>query len=481
MKVLFAASECAPFVKTGGLADVVSALPKALAEAGASVRVLLPAYPALRGLAGAGTEVLRVPDPACGDLRVAAAEAEGLSLLLLDAPALYDRPGNPYLGADGRDWADNHLRFSALGKVAARIAREGAGGWQPDILHAHDWQAGLAPAYLRLGPSAGARAVTTIHNVAFQGNFPAATLPSLELPASRLTVDGFEYHGQVSFLKAGLVWADRITTVSPTYARELMSREFGMGFDGILSALRSRLTGILNGVDLDVWNPETDGALAATYSDRSLGRRQRNRAAVLRRFGIAVGAEAPLFCVVSRLTRQKGLDLLLEVLPRLVARGAGLVLLGSGDPDLEAGFLAAARAAPAQVGVEIGYDEPLSHLMQGGADCILIPSRFEPCGLTQLYGLRYGCLPLVARTGGLADTVIDASEAAMVAGVATGFQFAPVSAGALADAVDRVCDAFADRAGWRAMMRRAMRHPVGWDRSAAAYLQLYRDVVRDAA
>jgi starch synthase len=426
-----------------------------------------------------------VTDRSLGELRVVGVRADGLDLLLLDAPRLFDRPGNPYLGPDGRDWPDNHLRFSALSKVAARIAHDGLPGWRPDVLHAHDWQAGLAPAYLRLGGAAGAsdgaRTVTTIHNVAFQGIFPAATLHPLDLPASELRVDGFEYHGQISFLKAGLVWSDRITTVSPTYARELTSPEFGMGFQGILAARQARLSGILTGVELDVWNPETDTALAATYSARTLARRQANRRALTDRFGLALGPGAPLFCVVSRLTRQKGLDLLLEALPRLVGRGAGLVLLGSGDADLESAFRAAATTAPAQIGVEIGYDETMSHLMQGGADCILIPSRFEPCGLTQLYGLRYGCLPLVARTGGLADTVIDANEAALAAGVATGFQFAPVTAGALADAIDRACDVFADRAAWQAMMRRAMRHPVGWDRSAAAYRELYRGVIEEAA
>ena len=493
MNVLFAASECAPFVKTGGLADVVSALPKALAGEGVSVRVLLPLYPALRQVAAGGDEVLRVPDRSFGELRVVGVRADELELLLLDAPQLFDRPGNPYLGQDGKDWPDNHLRFAALSKVAARIARDGLPGWRPDVLHAHDWQAGLAPAYLRAGGAGGAgtgalagaptgaRTVTSIHNVAFQGIFLAATLWSLDLPASELRVEGFEYHGQISFLKAGLVWSDRITTVSPTYARELTSPEFGMGFQGILAERQARLSGILNGVELDVWDPETDTALVATYSARTLTRRQANRQALTDRFGLSLGPQAPLFCVVSRLTRQKGLDLLLEVLPRLVGRGAGLVLLGSGDADLEAAFRSAAGAAASQIGVEIGYDEALSHLMQGGADCILVPSRFEPCGLTQLYGLRYGCLPLVARTGGLADTVIDANEAALVAGVATGFQFAPVTAGALADAIDRACDVFADRAAWQAMMRRAMRHPVGWDRSAAAYRELYRGLIEEAA
>lgn len=480
MRVLFVASECAPFVKTGGLADVVSALPKALSAEGVSVRVLLPLYPALASAAAEGEEVLRIDDTACGPMRVVSTSAERLDLLLLDAPRLFERPGNPYLDASGSDWPDNHARFGALARAAARIAKRGAGGWKPDLLHAHDWQAGLSPAYLRLDPGARARCVTTVHNIAFQGLFPASVLTDLGLPESEFRIEGFEYHGSVSFLKAGLVWSDRITTVSPTYARELMTPAFGMGFEGILASRRQDFSGILNGVELDVWDPSSDPALASTYSARSLALRRANRDALLARFGLEPAAGAPLFCVVSRLTRQKGLDLLLDALPRLLGRGAALAVLGAGDTDLEAGFRAAALDRPDRVGVEIGYDEPLSHLLQGGADGILVPSRFEPCGLTQLYGLRYGCLPLVARTGGLADTVIDANEAAIASGVATGFQFAPTTVEALADAIDRACDAFADQALWRAMMHRAMAHPVGWDRSAAAYRSLYETVLAEA-
>ena len=475
--MLFAASECAPFVKTGGLADVVSALPKALARIEVTARVMLPGYPALAALIAGGEELMRLDDPVGGELRVVGVEAEGLSLLVIDAPRLYVREGGPYLGPDGRDWPDNAVRFATLSSVAATVAAEGIGGWTPDVLHAHDWQAGLAPLYLRERGGARARAVTTIHNVAFQGLFGAQLLARLALPPAGFDVEGFEYHGRISFLKAGLFWADRITTVSPTYARELAVPEFGMGFEGILAARRDRLSGILNGVDLDVWDPEADEALARTYGPGSLDRRRENREALTRRFGLALPPDAPLFCVVSRLTRQKGLDLLLEALPRLVARGAGLVVLGSGDADLEDGLRAAAAAEPARIGVEIGYDEALSHAMQGGADAILIPSRFEPCGLTQLYGLRYGCVPVVARTGGLADTVIDARAAGLVAGAATGFQFAPVTAAALGDAIDRACDLHADAAAWGALMRRAMAHPVGWERSADAYAALYRRAV----
>ena len=481
MNVLFVASECAPFVKTGGLADVVGALPKALSAAGVAVRTLLPCYPALAPVAAGGEMVLENTGTSFGPMRVIAARAEGLDLLLLDAPHLFDRPGNPYVEAPGRDHPDNHLRFGALSYMGALIAREGAGDFRPDLLHAHDWQAGLAPAYLALTAGRRVASITTIHNIAFQGVFGAHLLPQLELPLQGFTVDGFEYYGNVSFLKAGLVYADRITTVSPTYARELTDPGFGLGFEGIIAARRARLTGILNGVDLDVWNPASDPHLARCYASAAPTKRVANRAALEARFGLALSADAPLFCVVSRLTRQKGIDVLVDALPRLLERGAGLVVLGSGDTDLEMRLGAAAAAWPNRVGLSLGYDEPLSHLMQGGADSIIIPSRFEPCGLTQLYGLRYGCLPLVARTGGLADTVIDANSMALAAGVATGFQFAPMTAAALGDAIDRACDLFADRKAWRATVVNAMRQRVGWDKSAVQYRTLYESVLAEAA
>ena len=477
MRVLFVASECAPFVKTGGLADVIGALPKALDLLGAETRVMLPAYPALRELMAGGRAELDLGSLHGGPARIVEVEASGIRLILLDAPHLFDRPGNPYLGADGRDWPDNHLRYGALGWAAAKVAWDGLAGWKPDIVNAHDWQAGLVPAYLKLGARPAPPTVITIHNIAFQGLFPQSSVEALGLPDSAFTVDGYEFYGQLGFPKAGLTYADRMTTVSPTYARELMTPEFGMGLEGVLASRRGVLTGILNGVDLEAWNPATDGAIANPYSTRTWRRKSVNKTALERRFGFSSDATAPLFCVISRLTRQKGLDLLLEALPRLTLRGARLVLLGSGDTDLETGYLNAARLTPESVGVVIGYDEPLSHLMQAGADAILIPSRFEPCGLTQLYGLRYGTLPVVARTGGLADTVIDANQAAMETGCATGFQFAPIATPALGDAIDRACDVYENTKAWQAMVRQAMRQPVGWDRSARAYLALYRSLI----
>ncbi|MXN65424.1 glycogen synthase GlgA [Stappia sp. GBMRC 2046] len=475
MEVLFVGSECAPFVKTGGLADVIGVVPKALTGRGVRIRVLLPAYQTLADLAANGREVTRYDSLMGGSARVVEVKANGLDLLLLEARHLFDRPGNIYLGPDGNDWGDNAIRFGALCQVGADLAEKGAGKWKPDIVHVHDWQAGLVPLYLRQR-GCNVPCVVSIHNVAFQGLFDAGLLEKLGISKSYFTSEGIEYYGRISFLKAALVCCEKIATVSPTYARELMSPEFGMGLEGVLQARRADLSGILNGIDLDVWNPETDPMLPAGYNARSLKKKGLARAELAERFGLEPPRDAPLFCVISRLTSQKGLDLLVQTLPALTGRGAALALLGTGEKQLEDSFLAATRRYPRQVGAVIGYDEALSHLMQGGADAILIPSRFEPCGLTQLYGLRYGTIPVVSRTGGLADTVIDANEAALIANCATGLQFSPVTAFALENAIHRTCDLFAQPQIWSAMIRRAMKHPVGWENSAKSYAALYAEL-----
>ncbi|MEP3299409.1 MAG: glycogen synthase GlgA [Pseudoruegeria sp.] len=477
MNLLLIASECAPFVKTGGLADVIGAIPKALSQEGVQGRVLLPLYPALQDVAEKGSVVAELGELFGGNARLLAVSAEGLDLLLLDAPHLYDRPGSIYLGRDGQDWHDNHIRFAALSMIGARIGIEGVDGWTPDVVHAHDWQAGLVPVYMRQMSGNPPPCVMTIHNIAFQGVFGAEVMGDLGLDPRGFTTDGFEYYGRISFLKAGLAHCHKITTVSPTYARELMLPEFGMGLEGLLQARKGDLLGILNGIDTDVWNPETDNAIEQTYSARTLKRKATNREALERRFDLQSNPDAPLFCVISRLTDQKGLDLLIEVLPQLIERGARLALLGSGSPDYEHAFKQAAHNHHGRVGVVIGYDETLSHQMQAGSDAILIPSRFEPCGLTQLYGLRYGTLPVVARTGGLADTIIDANDAALQAKAATGVQFAPVTAESLAQSIDRTCDLFLDQKVWTSMVRNAMKHPVGWDQSARQYLSVFKGLI----
>lgn len=473
MQVLMVASECAPFIKTGGLADVVGALPAALEPLGVEAQVILPAYPALFPLLPQGTEVARFDDLPGGSGRLVKVEAQGITLLLLDAPQLFDRPGGPYLDENGRDWGDNHLRFAALSQAAARVCMGAIPGYQPDILHAHDWQAALAPVYLKMADRQHPKSIITIHNIAFQGRFGPQTLAQLGLKTDWFHPEGLEYHGDLSFLKGALMFSDRITTVSPTYAREILTPEFGMGLDGVLQARKGALIGLLNGIDTDTWDPANDPALVQTYDARTLKRKAENRAAICEKLRLDGGVAGPLFCVVSRLTSQKGLDALLEAVPHLVDRGAQLAVLGTGQPELEQGFRDAATTYPGRVGTYIGYDEALSHLFQAGSDAILIPSRFEPCGLTQLYGLRYGTLPVVARTGGLADTVIDANVAAIAAKAATGFVFDDVSGHGICAVIDRVIDAHADQKIWQGMQRAAMRHPVSWESSAQGYHDLY--------
>ncbi|PWK60608.1 glycogen synthase GlgA [Roseicyclus mahoneyensis] len=470
IKVLSVTSEAAPLVKTGGLADVAGALPGALEPLGVQMRTLLPGYPAVMAAIGTGETggkvVLEDADLFGGPARVIAAKTAGLDLMVLDAPHLFQRDGGPYTDAGGRDWPDNPERFAALSWSAAEIAAGALAGWRPDILHGHDWQAGLAPWYLRRRhPQAGVGSVITIHNIAFQGKAAPGKLAGMRLSLNDMTQDGVEFWGDISTLKAGLVAADRITTVSPTYADELLTPEFGMGMDGLLRARAGVLSGILNGVDLAAWAP--------TY--KTTAGKKRHKEALRSAMGLPEAA-GPLCVVVSRLTYQKGLDLLLAALPRLLERGGQLALLGSGEAGLEQAYLAAADHP--HVAVRLGYDEALARLLIEGGDAILVPSRFEPCGLTQMYGLRFGTLPLVAYTGGLVDTVIDATPAGLRAGVATGLQFHPASADALSRALDRLCDLYATPELWLGMQRNAMRHPVGWDQSAAEYLALYQGLIR---
>jgi starch synthase len=469
VKILSVASECVPFVKTGGLADVVGALPSALAGAGVEMRVMLPVYPALAKLAASGKTVLEDPDLMGGPARLIAAKASGLRLYLLEAPHLYDRSGGIYLNADGADRTDNPERFAALSWVAARVAADGVDGWSPDILHGHDWQAGFAPYYLKRIFGAAVPSVLTIHNVAFHGAAAPDRMRTLRLDPADFHPGGFEFWGAVNALKAGIVYADRLTTVSPTYARELMRPGFGAGLDGVLRARGAALSGILNGIDTGTWDPAADAAIPHPY--KSPHGKTKNTAALRAEMNLP-DSDGPLCVVVSRLTEQKGLDMLLAALPALTARGGQLALLGSGDLTLETAFQRAAAESP-HVAVRIGYDEALSHRLVAGGDAMLVPSRFEPCGLTQLYALRYGTIPVVALTGGLADTVIHASSAALATGVATGLQFHPITAEALEQALIDLCALHAQPKTWARMMRNAMAQPVGWETSAAAYADLY--------
>lgn len=469
MRVLSVASEAYPLVKTGGLADVVGALPAALAPHGIATTTLLPGYPSVVKSLGRA-KVLHRWDMLLGTpARLLGGKSDGHPLLVLDAPELFARDGGPYGDPTGRDWDDNWQRFAALGRAAADLAP------QFDLVHAHDWQGAMAPAYLRYD-GAGVPSVLTIHNIAFQGRYDAAVFAGLGLPDAAYALDGAEYYGGVGLLKAGLASADAITTVSPSYAEEIRRAEFGMGLEGLIEARRDRVSGIVNGIDPAVWSPETDTALSARYTARTLPRRRINKRAVEAAFGLDPG-DGPIFVVVSRLTWQKGMDVLAGELDALVAMGGRLALLGSGDAALEQAFVAAAHRHPGRIGVRIGYDEAVSHLLQGGGDAILIPSRFEPCGLTQLYGLAYGCVPVVARTGGLADTVIDSNEAAIAAGVATGIQFGSVTPNGLSQALRRTMALYARPDHWTAMQKQGMRADFSWKRSGARYAELYRSLL----
>jgi len=466
-KVLSVASECVPLIKTGGLADVVGALPSAMAPLGWQMRTLLPAYRSLIPHLGTMRAVMALPDLFGGPARVMAGQVAGLDMLLLDAPHLYDRAGGPY-SSDQGDYADNAQRFAALSWAGARIAREGVAGWKPDILHAHDWQAGFAPAYMKYHGSGGAASVITIHNIAFQGWAEAGLLGALHLPQSAFTPDALEYYGGLSSLKAALVTADAITTVSPTYAREIMRPEFGMGLEGVIAARAGDVCGILNGVDSAVWSPQAE---AIPYSAADMGGKAQNRAALLK--SLKLTAKGPLAILVSRLTQQKGIDLVLAAVPQFLDAGGALAVLGAGDAGYELALRALAARYPAQMHVKIGYDEAYAHSLFAGGDMVLVPSRFEPCGLTQMYGLAYGTLPLVANVGGLADTVIAASPAALSAGVATGIVFTPVDEMGLAGALAQALNLSARPQVWAQMQANAMASDWGWARPARDYGALY--------
>jgi len=480
LNVLSVTSEIFPIIKTGGLADVAGALPSALAREGVTVVTLVPGYPAImRSLDH--IDIVRSDDNFFGGAaRLLSGRSGQLELFIIDAPHLFERPGSPYLTPDGRDWPDNARRFAALGRIAADIGQGLVPGFIPDIVHAHDWQAALAPAYLHFDGRPRPSTVITIHNIAFQGVFPAHLLYELGLPPRAFTIDGVEYYGQIGFLKAGLQLSDRITTVSPTYAKEIQTPEGGMGLAGLLRARSSHVCGILNGIDENVWNPATDPYLAAPFDRNDLDARLVNKEALQIRLGLRADPDALLFGVVSRLSEQKGLDLVLAALPVLLEDGAQLALLGSGDPVLEDSFRAAASAYPGQVGCVFGYDEALAHQIQGGSDALLVPSRFEPCGLTQLCAMRYGSVPIVSRVGGLADTIVDANEMAVASGVATGFQFSPVTLTAAMDAFARAKDMWLDMDAWQRLQLNGMGIDVGWGRPARQYAHLYRTCLQEA-
>jgi starch synthase len=484
IRALHVASELYPLLKTGGLADVAGALPPALIERGADVRVLLPGFPAVAsGLSDVKTvaHLGRRFDAPDITLEQGTLAANGLVVYMIRARSLYDRPGNPYLNDEHVPYGDNAQRFALLGWVAAQMAQQLDPAWSPQIIHAHDWHAGLAPAYLKAAEReqgrALAKSVFTIHNLAYQGVFPAHQFGQLGLPDDFFSVYGIEFYGQLSFLKAGLYYSDRITTVSPTYAREIQTLAQGGGLDGLLRHRSHDLSGILNGVDYTVWNPATDSLLSDHYGATRLAGKVACKEALQKRFGLPPKHDALLFGVVSRLTEQKGLDLLLEAVPEIVKRGGQLVVFGTGDPALENGLKRAAHVHPESVAVELGFDEKLAHTIVAGSDVIGVPSRFEPCGLTQLYALAYGSLPLVHCVGGLADTVVDASLENLADDQATGFVFERFDLKGISAAIRRAFALYERRTEWKATQRRAMQQDFGWGASAERYLALYRGLI----
>lgn len=479
-KVLFVTSEAYPLMKTGGLGDVSASLPAALHRLGHDVRVLMPAYAEAVPPAGRLTRVATLDSPygPVGVLEGTLPNSD-TPLWMVYCPVLFDRPGNPYLGPDGRPWHDNADRFALLARVAAMIARGDDGlDWRADIVHCNDWQTALVPALLADTADRPAT-VFTVHNLAYQGLFSYSTFVALGLPAELWHFSQLEFHGRFAFIKGGLSFADRITTVSPTYAREIQTPEYGCGLDGLLRHRKAVLSGILNGVDTEEWNPAHDPHLAKPYTARRLGDKRANKLALQRELGLPEDPKVPLIGFIGRLVGQKGIDLVLEAMPQLMGLDVQLVLLGSGDPVLEQGLRDWAARHPAKVGVYIGYDEGLAHRIEGGADMFLMPSRFEPCGLNQMYSLRYGTVPIVRRTGGLADAVVDADIEACAAGTANGIVFdAPTVAGLLGG-VRRALALYADKRQWRRLQTTGMGEDFSWRRSARAYASLYTELLEE--
>ena len=477
LKVLFATSEVAPLIKTGGLADVSAALPVALHALGVDIRVLVPGYPQVMAALktrGRAATLPGLPGAPAATL-IASKLPSGLPLLVVECP-IYDRTGGPYQDGTATDWQDNDLRFGLLSYVGALLSTPASPftAWKPDIVHCNDWQTGLTPVYLNYVRGPRARTVMTIHNLAFQGIFPPQSANRLGLPPQAFTIDGVEYYGNLSFLKGGLQFADRITTVSPSYAREIQSEPLGMGLQGLLSHRKDVLTGILNGIDVDAWDPESDPYIESYYNVSRLAAKQDNKRALQLRMRLRNEPQTPLIGVVSRLTEQKGLDVLADIAEDLVMLPAQLAILGSGDPALQRRFQALAQRHAGRIAIQIGFDEGLSHQIEAGADLFAMPSRFEPCGLNQMYSQRYGTPPLVHDTGGLRDSVVDFLPATIKNHTATGFVFAPLNPETLLENCRRAIAAYGDQRTWRQLQKNGMKRDFGWEARAQQYLDLYR-------
>jgi starch synthase len=478
MRVLFVTSEAYPLAKSGGLADVSSALPMALKRQGIDVRILMPGYssaltklrnpriearlPSMLGVENAAIISGQIPN-------------SSITAWLVDAPSLFCRNGGLYQDEGGKDWADNALRFAFLAHAAARLSSGLIPGWKPDVVHANDWHIGLLPLLFSNEEGPHPATVFTIHNLAFQGNFSPEVLPAIGVAPEFFHADGMEFYGQASFLKTAIRYSDKITTVSPTYAQEVLEPEHGCGLDGVLRDRGGDFSGILNGIDGDFWNPATDINLAQSYSARDISGKRLCKAELQREFGLPLDSEAPVIGFVSRLAHQKMADVIHDAIPAIAESGAQFVLVAEGDPALEAAFEQFARQYPQNVAVHIGYDEVLAHRLQAGADMLLAPARFEPCGLTQLYALRYGTIPIVRNTGGLADTVTDATAENLSDRTATGIVFEDATLAGLLDAINRALALYREKLTWRRLQLQGMAQDFSWDRSAAKYAALYHE------
>lgn len=484
MRVLFVSSEIYPLAKTGGLADVSAALPAALTGMGVEMRLLMPGYPQALGAAANKSVQAEFTDvDGAGTARLVAARMPdtGLPVWLIDSPTLFDRPGGLYQDEQGGDWHDNACRFGFFSRVAAWLARgDLVPEWRPDVVHANDWHTGLIPLYLQLGRGGGPPTLFTIHNMAFHGQFPESVFASLGLPAEVFSPNGIEFFGGVSFLKAGIRYSDHVTTVSPSYAQEILRPEGGCGLDGLLRHRANDLSGILNGIDYRLWDPGRDPCLPSHFSQADMSGKRICKAALQQELGLTAASDVPLIIYLSRITDQKMADGVLDTLPTILERGVQVAVHGRGEPVLERRFREIGQLCPTHLSVRIGYDESLAHRLLAGADMLLQPSRFEPCGLTQLYALHYGTLPIVHGVGGLADTVVDADTQTLRLGSASGFVFRVPNADAMLACIDRALALYHQPVAWRQLQRRAMRQDLSWDASAEQYLELYRRLAPEA-
>jgi len=480
LRVLFLSSEAHPLIKTGGLGEISGALPLALRELGADVRLLIPGYPEVLARLEDAKPVHRFARrhgfPECTLL--SAEIPGGVPAFIIESASLYRRPGSPYVDDEGQDWPDNARRFGLLSRIGAILAGKSSPlRWRPQIAHCNDWHTGLTPAYLHFMSGPRAATVMSIHNAAFQGVFPPTTVRELGLPATSFQVDGVEYYGSLSFLKAGLFYADRITTVSPTYAEEIQSAPLGFGLQGLLAGRARVLSGIVNGIDTAVWNPARDSLVAAKFSASDLSGKAANKRALQEAMGLDTDPGVPLLGMVSRITEQKGTDLVIEAAGVMLALPAQIAILGSGDHALERALIAYARAHPGKAAVQIGFHEGLAHLIEAGADIFLMPSRFEPCGLNQMYSQLYGTPPVAHATGGLVDTIVDCTPESLAEGTATGLLFRDATADDLASTVARAVELYRQPETWRRIQLAGMVRDFSWRASARRYLELYQSLV----